>query len=233
MGRFGGDVQASLDHCEYAGPPEARRECFDGVFMENAVRATSALGASSAPGVVLAADTDGEHAHHDGHSDAATASVAMPMVREGDPSYPCSSIGAPYQASCWSYQPIIALAQLDGDAERAAAVCAAAGAAGTDACDQGLGKQMLGRRIDEPGAAAAMCRALGGRRTTACLAGIVEGLLDTDWRGTVVAPFCASLQPSERAACNAAIEERKELLVDDHSRHAGSGGLPARGTDAP
>ncbi|HEX8905786.1 MAG TPA: hypothetical protein VF771_13130, partial [Longimicrobiaceae bacterium] len=194
-GMHGHDLDAALRDCSVALPDGvARRECTDGVFMENVVHS---LGTAT----VNVGDAMAAHAAHAGHDPK--------LLKADDPYFPCNSVAAPgYQPSCWAYQPVVFFVAFRGDMERVVHGCDRAPAASASACFRGLGKQTIGRMPARTDELARICRSAGAAHTADCLAGAVEYFVDQEWKAETAFDFCAKLPSTEKEACYRGVGER-------------------------
>ncbi|HEX8245053.1 MAG TPA: hypothetical protein VF541_16200 [Longimicrobium sp.] len=189
------DLYAALRDCDGVVPEGvARRECYDGVFMENVVHSMGS--AEVNVGDAMAA----HHAHAGGD---------MRLLKAGDPYFPCDSVASPgHQPSCWAYQPVVFFQAFDGDMSRVVRACDRAPAGSASACFRGLGKQTIGRMPTQPAELARICRQAGAGHVGDCLAGAVEFFVDQEWDAKPAFAFCAQLAAAEKEGCYRAVGER-------------------------
>jgi hypothetical protein len=183
------DFRRALAECDALSAPAARGECHDGVFMEIAVRATD----PPRPGT----------------NDAT-------LLRRDDPRYPCDSVAAPYQPSCWDYQPIIA-EELTHDIAKTAQLCAAAASvspASAAACHHGLGKQSTGW-FDTEADVLTACSLGDARHLGACVAGAAESYIDDTWTPGRSLGLCRQAPNAAKGACYAMVGARMALIRGD------------------
>ncbi len=197
--RYRGDVHAALAGCDHLTNAYARRECHDGVFMENAVRATS----SADMRVGTAAVEAGAAARHQ-----------PPLARRGDPSFPCSGIDERYRDACWTYQPIIALEEAGGDQRRLIAACEEAPPLSRDDCFFGIGKQATGWWQDEK-RVARLCESIAVPGDSACVAGAADSYLDEMWTADRAMIFCGAVAAARKDACYETVGSRLALMRTD------------------
>lgn len=189
----GDDPLAALPDCDATFPGElARRECYDGVFMENVVKAMGTVAFD-------VHDARSGHAH-------AQARTIRPLPKAGDPTFPCDSVDADQGPSCWAYQPVVLFAALDGDLSRIARTCDAAPAESAGACWRGIGKQTLGRMPARADSVARVCATTV--HAADCVGGMVEFYVDQAWKVDSAMAFCASAPGALRDACYRAVGER-------------------------
>ncbi|MFL5537808.1 MAG: hypothetical protein ACJ8J0_02395 [Longimicrobiaceae bacterium] len=188
------DLFAALPDCDVALRGElARRECYDGVFMENVVHGTGTV----AFDVRDDAAADPAHAH-DGRG----------MPKAGDPAFPCDSVDAVHAPSCWAYQPVVFFDAFHGDMGRIERACDAAPAGSAAACWRGIGKQTLGRMPERPDSVVRVCGGAQGGHAADCVAGMVEFYVDQEWKADQALAFCARVPAALRDACYRAVGER-------------------------
>lgn len=203
VARYHGDVRSALGACDHLTTPDARRECHDGVFMENAVRGTAS------PDVRVG-------------DDAVQAGVAAhrhelaPLVKRGDLAYPCSTIDDRYRAACWTYQPIIIAEAASGKMEILRRTCDSAPEEFIDECYRGVGKQGSGWWEDQE-RVAQLCERLPAARQSACVGGAVESYLDEMWTVDRAMSFCALVSASTQSGCYEVIGTRLALMRVDAS----------------
>ncbi|AHG93075.1 hypothetical protein J421_5540 (plasmid) [Gemmatirosa kalamazoonensis] len=178
------DITRALAGCDALSAPDMRGECHDGVFMEIAVRATEPRA---------------------GTNDAT-------FLRKADPRFPCDSVAAAYQPSCWEYQPIM-VDELTHDVSRTAKFCAEAPEPSMAACHHGLGKQSTGWFGDEA-SVITVCRMGVARHLGACLAGAAESYIDETWTPGRALGLCRAAPADAKDACYAMVGARMALIHD-------------------
>jgi hypothetical protein len=176
------DFRAALASCDALSDAESRGECHDGVFMEIAVRATEPRA---------------------GTNDAS-------FLRASDPRFPCDSVAAQYQPSCWDYQPIM-LDELTHDVAKTAQFCAQAPEASMAACHHGLGKQSTGW-FDDEGDVLTVCRMAVARYLDACVAGAAESYIDDTWTPTRAIALCRAAPNAVKTPCYEMVGSRMGLI---------------------
>jgi hypothetical protein len=196
-----GDVGQALRACDHLMQADARRECHDGVFMENAVRATT----SADMRVGDAAVETGAAAHGQ-----------KPLMTRGDLTYPCDEIVEPYRGACWAYQPIIMLEETRGDQGRTISACERAPKSFRDDCYFGIGKQGSGWWEDQD-RVAQLCERLPGGHGPACIAGAVESYLDEMWTVDRAMAFCSVVGRTAKQGCYEVIGSRLAIMRNDYS----------------
>jgi hypothetical protein len=194
-GMRGHDVFAALEDCDAVLPEGvARRECYDGAFMENVVHSMGTMD------VNVGDEMAGHHAH---------ASGDRKMLKADDPWFPCDSVAAAgHQPSCWAYQPVVFFVSFRGDMDRVVRACDRAPAAAIAGCFRGLGKQTIGRMPEHTDDLVRVCRQAGAAHTGDCLAGAVEFFVDQEWKADGALAFCARLPSPEKPGCYRAVGER-------------------------
>jgi len=187
------DLFAALPDCDTALTGElARRECYDGVFMENVVHSQGTAAFEVGDAMVE------RHAH--AHGDRR-------LLKPGDPRFPCDSVSAVHAPSCWAYQPVVFFSAYGGDLGRILRACDAAPAASAGACWRGIGKQTLGRMAEHPDSVVRVC-ATAARHAADCVAGMVEFYVDQEWKADSALAFCARVPAALRDACFRTVGER-------------------------
>jgi len=194
-GMRGHDLFAALGDCDAVLPEGiARRECYDGAFMENVVHSMGTMD------VNVGDEMAGHHAH---------ASADRRLLKADDPWFPCDSVAtAAHQPSCWAYQPVVFFASFGGDMDRVVRACDRAPAAAIAGCFRGLGKQTIGRMPEHTGELVRVCRQAGAAHTGDCLAGAVEFFVDQEWKADTALAFCTRLPSTEKDGCYRAVGER-------------------------
>lgn len=200
LARYRGDVPRALGACDHLMRRDARDECHDGVFMENAVRGTTSADMRVGDAAVKAGVATREQ---------------KPLVRRGDLAYPCSEIGGAYRAACWKYQALIIAEETRGDPPRTLEACGRAPAAYRDECYFGVGKQSSGwwedqRRVAE------LCGRVPSAQRTSCVAGAVESYLDEMWTADRAMSFCGGVAADAKAGCYQTIGSRLALMRTDY-----------------
>ena len=198
--RYQGDVPQALGACDHLRQRDARDECHDGVFMENAVRGTTSADMRVGDAAVQA---------------GAASRQQKPLVRRGDLGFPCTDIAEPYRASCWKYQAVIIVEQTRGDRTRTLDACGRAPGMYQDECYFGIGKQGSGwwedqRRVAE------LCERVPDTQRSSCIAGAVESYLDEMWTADRALSFCSAVSADLKAACYQTIGSRLALMRTDY-----------------
>ena len=201
LARSRGDVRQALRECDHLTQRDASDECHDGVFMENAVRATTSADMRVGDAAVEA---------------GAAGREQKPLVRRGDLSYPCSEVEEEYQASCWKYQAVIIVEATRGDEARTLAACARAPDAVQGNCYFGIGKQGSGW-WPNPQRVADLCARVPAPHGDSCVAGAVESYLDEMWSADRALEFCAVVGGDAKAACYQTIGSRLAIMRTDYS----------------
>jgi hypothetical protein len=193
-GMDGHDLFAALGDCDRVLPDGvARRECYDGVFMENVVHSLGTMD-------VNVGDAMAQHHAHAEHD--------VKLLKPDDPYFPCDSIAAPgHQPSCWAYQPVVFFQQMR-EMDRVVRGCDQAPAASQAACFRGLGKQTMGWMPEKPDSVMHICRTAGAAHTGDCIAGAVEYFVDREWKADRAFAFCAKVPAAEKDGCYRAVGER-------------------------
>jgi hypothetical protein len=198
--RYQGEVRQALGACDHLTQREARAECHDGVFMENAVRGTTSADMRVGDAAVRAGPASRER---------------QPLVRRDDLSYPCDDIATQYRASCWKYQPIIIVDVVRGDEPRTLEACARAPNTYRGQCYFGVGKQGSGWWEDQR-RVAQLCERVPSTHTAACIAGAVESYLDEMWTADRALAFCAVVATEGKAGCYQTIGSRLAIMRTDY-----------------
>ena len=199
--RYHGDVQRALGGCDHLTQREARAECHDGVFMENAVRATASPDIRVGDAALDAAATGGTH---------------PPLVRRGDLTYPCAAVAASYQGACWKYQPIIIAEAARGDYARTLEVCGRAPSAYRGDCFFGIGKQASGWWSDEAHVAR-LCERVTGDPRVFCVAGAVDSYLDEMWTADRALAFCRAVASDAKRRCYRTLGSRLAVMRTEYA----------------
>jgi len=133
------------------------------------------------------------------------------LLRRSDPRYPCDSVGAAHQPSCWKYQPVIAYT-FTGDIARVVRLCAESPPASTASCFHGVGKQAVGGATDAREVVQTCARAVAPSRVDACLAGAAESYIDDSWTADGAMTLCRAAPEANKRACYAAVGARMALI---------------------
>ena len=201
VARLGGDVRQALVACDHLTQRDARDECHDGVFMENAVRGTTSADMRVGDAAVRA---------------GAAGREQQPLVRRGDLAYPCTEVEEQYKSSCWKYQAVIIVDATRRDEARTLAVCARAPEAFQGDCYFGIGKQGSGWWAGQE-RVAQLCAHVPTTHRDACIAGAVESYLDEMWTVDRAMGFCAVVGAEAKPGCYQAIGSRLALMRTDYS----------------
>jgi hypothetical protein len=188
------DLFAALPDCDTALPTElARRECYDGVFMENVVHSLG--GTELNVGDAMA----GHHMH---------AQRDRKLLKASDPAFPCDSVGAAHAPSCWAYQPVVFFGAYHDDMGRILRACDEAPAGSVGACYRGIGKQTIGRMPERADSVVRVCARASAGHTADCIGGVVEFYVDREWKADSAFSFCAHVPGGMKEACYRAVGER-------------------------
>ena len=198
--RYQGDARQALGACDHLTQRDAREECHDGVFMENAVRGTTSADMRVGDAAVRA---------------GAASREQQALVRRNDLSYPCGDVATPYRASCWKYQPIIIADVVRGDEPRTLEACARAPEAYRAPCYFGVGKQGSGWWEDQR-RVAQLCERVPSAHTASCIAGAVESYLDEMWTVDRAMDFCGVVSAEAKAGCYQTIGSRLAIMRTDY-----------------
>jgi hypothetical protein len=191
MGVNGGNPEPSLRGCDRLAEPEERSDCWEGVYMEDLLRATDAP-------VVNAGDSAVAR-HARGHG-------ARPAGR-------CDQVAPTYRAACWAYQPVALLGANGGDAVRTLKACRAApDRAARESCWSGFGKQTAGRIPNRPDTLGVLCAADGSDAEAACLDGAVEYHVERRWSAEPGRAFCESVPAPAQPTCFASLGAHAALI---------------------
>ncbi len=202
------NLTGALAACDAFSSDELRRECHDGVFMENTVRG---LGM---PSVNVGDSGNTARMHTMEHGAPASATF-----RASDPQFPCDSIASQYQPSCWGYQPLVIAKLVSYDYAQTLAGCAKAPASSLGNCYRGIGKQSVGWFDFKLDRVAAMC-ATAGSREADCLDGGVEVLVDFTLGSELPMRLCREARADRRTACFAHIGARMSRIHAEPSSTA-------------
>jgi hypothetical protein len=201
VARYHGNVRSALGACDHLTNPDARRECHDGVFMENAVRGTASPDVRVGDAAVEAGVSAHQH-------------EVDPLVRRGDPAFPCNAVDERYRAACWTYQPIIVAETARGEVDALVRTCEGAPAEFTDECFRGIGKQGSGWWEDQE-RVAELCERVPAAGRSECVAGAVESYLDEMWTVDRAMSFCATVPIAAKSECYEVIGTRLVLMRTD------------------
>ena len=200
---FAYDLARALGGCDTFASDDLRGECHDGVFMENAIHGLGMHGMNVGDSAV--AMQMGNTMHMQPGAAQAT------HFRASDLAFPCDSVAASYQPSCWSYQPLVIVNLVRGDFAKTLRTCHAAPTLSRARCFTGFGKQSMawfgwdGSRVIKTCSEAA-------DHAADCLAGAVEALLDRDELVGGADRFCDAAPASLRQSCREAAARRASSL---------------------
>lgn len=193
MGVNAGQTLPSLRGCDRLSATDDRQECWEGVYMEDLVRARGVP-------VVNAGDS-------------AVARHQRTHGGQGSSRGDCAEAPMAYRAACWSYQPVVLLDRLDGDAARVLRACREApDAASVASCRNGMGKQTAGRLPDRPDSLAVLCASDGPQAEGPCLDGAVEYYVERHWTVQPGLDFCSAIPERARPACFYSLGAHTALL---------------------
>jgi len=215
----GYDLPRALAACDYLGAADARGECHDGVFMENVVHGLGdsmiAVGDEAVAMQHQMMQMEGAHAKRE-------------YFRKRDLAFPCDSVAAAYQASCWSYQPLVVI-QLSGvDFQKTLHTCDAAPGEAAITCYRGFGKQSTGWYDDRAPDIIKTCETATPPHAGDCLGGAVEAYVDFAWTPDRAIAFCRNVPAAAKAGCYGEVGARMaHIRVDSASLAADCRGAEA------
>jgi hypothetical protein len=204
--RFGYDLGRALSACDYLRTDDARGECHDGVFMENVVHG---LGDS-----MIAVGDEALSAHHH-MMQMEEAHGHREFFRKQDLAFPCDSVAASYQSSCWSYQPLVAIQFTKVDFQKTLHLCDKASGPSATTCYRGFGKQSTAWYSDRAADIVKTCESATPPHVGDCLAGAVEAYVDYDWTPDKAIAFCHSVPAGAKAGCYGEIGARMAVIRAD------------------
>lgn len=226
-----GDIRRALPVCDALDAARARRECYDGIFMERAIRAVGAtsINVGDGPGMDHAAhggssstevhEHGGGSASVDGHDHGgATSAAPTPAARtqakaaaRAEMARLCDGLADRHQPSCWAYQPIV-LFRLHGlSPATVLRACDGAPAVAVADCYQGTGKQFLGAVGGDAPRMIEACGQGDPARGADCLMGGVEYFTDLRWTIEPGMAFCRQVPEDAKPRCYGMIGERLAL----------------------
>ncbi|HYW11566.1 MAG TPA: hypothetical protein VE871_06395 [Longimicrobium sp.] len=227
------DFRQALPICDALATAQARRECYDGVFMERAIRAIgiTAINVGDGPGIghdhggrahaAAAASGSAPAGAHDGHAAGAppasahAGQAAAPVQTKAQVraarEQMCSGLEPAHASSCWAYQPLVLFNLLGMNPAGVLRGCdAAPGEAAAD-CYRGFGKQYLGALSGDAPRMIAACRLGNAARVTDCLLGGAEYFTDLDWSIEPGIAFCRQVPGEAKPRCYETIGARLVL----------------------
>jgi len=203
---MGYELARALAACDAFAAEDLRGECHDGVFMENAVHGVGMKGMNVGDSATSA---------HEHMMMKMGAAPSTDRFRASDLAFPCDSVAAAYQPSCWSYQPLV-IARLRGyDLERTLKDCSLAPSGSASNCYRGFGKQSQAFFSWNRQKVTKTCEEAGAFQSD-CLAGAVEALVDRDLSASGAIDFCGDVPAGERKKCFESVGVRiAPLHADD------------------
>lgn len=189
---YGYALDQSLGGCDTFSSNELRGECYDGVFMENAVHGLGMHSMNVGDSAVAMQMGSTMHMQADKNQ--------MTRFRASDLQFPCDSVAAAYQPSCWSYQPLVIVNLTRANFEKTLDACASAPVASRARCYQGYGKQSMAWFGWDEHRVISMC-SRAGAQVDDCLAGGVEALIDREQADAGALEFCGAVPSASRAKC--------------------------------
>ena len=204
--RVGYDLSRALTACDYLATGDARSECHDGVFMENVVHG---LGDS----MISVGDAAVSAHHHMMQMEGPAAH--REFFRKQDLAFPCDSVAAAYQSSCWSYQPLVAIQFTKVDFQKTLHLCDKATGAGATTCYRGFGKQSTGWYDDRAADIVKTCETATPPHSGDCIAGAVEAYIDYAWTPDRAIAFCRAVPKTAKEDCYGEIGARMGPIRTD------------------
>jgi hypothetical protein len=220
---MGYDLSRALGACDAFDSGDLRGECHDGVFMENAVHGVGMRGMNVGDAALAGAAHE-----HMAMNMGAGAAPSTDRFRKSDLAFPCDSVAAQYQPSCWSYQPLVIARLRDYDIERSLKDCSLAPSSSASNCYSGFGKQSQAFFAWNRPKVIGTCGGAGAFQTD-CYAGAVEALVDRDLSARGAIDFCGAVPEGARKKCFESVGVRiAPLHADDKSaaRECAMAGLP-------
>lgn len=205
LGRMNYAIAPSAALCEALADAESQRECLDGLFMEYVVHGTGGVTVNVGDAAVAL------HQHGSMTHDA----VPRTYFHANDLAFPCDSVAAAYQPSCWSYQPNAIMTLTKNDLARTIGQCDSAPSASRAACYGGIGKQSMGWFGWNHEKQVSLCQHGAEDMLAACVAGGVEAFIDRSWNSEGAMSYCADVPAVGREACYATIGARMRLVAAD------------------
>ena len=208
--RVGYDLPRALAACDYLAADDARGECHDGVFMENVVHGLgdsmisvgdAALSAHNQM-MQMEMQTEGGRGHRE-------------YFRKQDLAFPCDSMAAAYQSSCWSYQPLVAIQFTKVNFQKTLHLCDQASGTSATTCYRGFGKQSTGWYNDRAADIVKTCERATPPHVGDCLAGAVEAYVDYAWTPDRAIDFCRAVPSDAKSGCYGEIGARMGLIRAD------------------
>jgi len=135
--------------------------------------------------------------------------------RKQDLAFPCDSVAAPYQSSCWSYQPLVAIQFTKVNFQKTLHLCDKAAGAGVTTCYRGFGKQSTGWYNDRATDIVKTCETATPPHAADCLAGAVEAYVDYEWTPNRAIEFCHAVPAANKSGCYGEIGARMGLIRAD------------------
>ena len=206
--RVGYDLPRALATCDYLAAEDARGECHDGVFMENVVHG---LGDS----MITVGDEALSAQHHMMQMEGARPN--REYFRKQDLAFPCDSVAATYQSSCWSYQPLVAIQFTKVNFQKTLHLCDHASGASATNCYRGFGKQSTGWYNDRAADIVKTCETATPPHVGDCLAGAVEAYVDYAWTPDRAIEFCRAVPNAAKDGCYDEIGARMGVIRTDSS----------------
>ena len=201
------DLPRALAACDEFAAQDLRGECHDGVFMENVVQSVGMGGGMNVGDSAMAMRK------HMAMSMGSTPSTGR--FRASDLAFPCDSVAAGYQPSCWSYQPLVIVRLRNGDIAATLQDCKLAPSSSAANCYRGFGKQAQAWYSWNRPKVVENCQNAGAFASE-CLAGAVEAIVDRDLNASGAIEFCSAAPAGARTKCFEAIGVRiAPLFADD------------------
>ncbi len=189
---LGYELSRALAACDAFGVEDLRGECHDGVFMENAIQGIGAGRMNVGDSAMAAA--------HEHMSMGMGPARSTGRFRASDPAFPCDSVAAQYQPSCWSYQPLVIARLRDYDVEKTLKDCSLAPSGSASNCYRGFGKQSQAWYGWNRAKVIGTCGGAGAFQTD-CYSGAVEALVDRDLGARGAIDFCGAVPTAARTKC--------------------------------
>jgi hypothetical protein len=191
MGMNGGRTAPSLRGCDRLRLPDEREECWEGVYMEDLVRAEG--------GAVVDAGDSAVARHARGHGAHASGR--------------CETAEAAYRVACWGYQTIVARRESNGDERVTLQACRRApDDASMRACWIGFGKQTAGGLPQRADTLVSLCGFDGPAPEHDCLDGAVQYHVEANWSAEGGRMFCAAVPARLRATCFTSLGAHAALI---------------------
>jgi hypothetical protein len=198
---FAHDMFKALTYCDALPTAWDRESCYGGAFMEN----------------VIWYQTGPHHEDHGDHHAHGGHATQTKLLDPNDPHYPCNTVGAQYQRSCYMMQTSAMLTFNNYDFAKTFVECERAAAELIVTCVRSLGRDVSGYTLTNAERVRTLCLLGQPNRVGACYYGAAKDFGFTHASPQRSIALCKVVDGPYKTDCYTAVQE---FLVDFHADQA-------------